>query len=77
MLPLQRVFACATAVFLCVFAVFVGFSKVFRSDFRGLRCLFFGRDTAYAASLFLPRLSSPDGDNTGNQKIHVVAALAL
>ena len=39
--------------------------------------LFFGRDTAYAASLFLPRLSSPDGDNTGNQKIHVVAALAL
>lgn len=62
MLPLQRVFACATAVFLCVFAVFVGFSKVFRSDFRGLRCLFFGRDTAYAASLFLHRLSSPDGD---------------
>lgn len=48
--------------FLCVFAVFVGFSKVFRSDFRGLRCLFFGRDTAYAASLFLHRLSSPDGD---------------
>ena len=48
------------------FYVFSRCLSVFRRFFEvisgGLRCLFFGRDTAYAASLFLPRLSSPDGD---------------